>query len=85
MIDVLAQAGIAILSPWAIVLVAKKNKWGFVAGLLSQPFWFITAFINNQPGVLFVSIVYSLCWLFGVHEWFFKGKKQGQKKAAANN
>ncbi len=43
--DIIAQVGIVIFGAIAIILVAKKNKWGFVVGLLSQPFWFITSFI----------------------------------------
>jgi nicotinamide riboside transporter PnuC len=38
MLDVIAQIGITILGVTTILLVAKKNKWGFVFGLLSQPF-----------------------------------------------
>ncbi|MCX6799315.1 MAG: NUDIX domain-containing protein [Candidatus Diapherotrites archaeon] len=40
-IETIAQVGITILSPWAMLLVARKNKWGFVVGLLSQPFWLL--------------------------------------------
>lgn len=41
MLDIIAQAGVFIFGLIAIVLVAKKNKWGFVFGLLSQPFGFL--------------------------------------------
>ena len=75
MLDAIAQLGIAITGAAAITLVAKRNKWGFVLGLVSQPFWFITSFLNQQWGVFFVSIVFTLSWAFGVYEWFFKNKK----------
>jgi len=78
--DTISQVAIAIFGVTAIILVAKKNKWGFVFGLLSQPFWFITSFINKQWGVFFVSIVYACSWLYGVYEWFFKSKKSHKKK-----
>ncbi len=74
--DTIAQIGVSIFGVTAIILVAKKNKWGFIFGLLSQPFWFITSLINKQWGVLFVSIIYTCSWLYGVHEWFFKSKKK---------
>jgi len=51
MLDVISQLGIAVFGILAVILVAKKNKWGFVLGLLSQPFWLITSLINKQWGV----------------------------------
>ena len=78
--DTIAQIGIAIFGITAIILIAKKIKWGFVFGLLSQPFWYITSFLNKQWGVFFLSIVYSCSWLYGVYEWFFKNKKSHKKK-----
>jgi nicotinamide riboside transporter PnuC len=79
--DTIAQIGLTIFGVTAIILVAKKNKWGFVFGLLSQPFWFITSFVNKQWGVFFVSIIYTFSWLFGIYEWFFKSKRTKLKNA----
>jgi len=47
MLDTISQIGIFIFGVLGIILVARKNKWGFVFGLLSQPFWYITAIINK--------------------------------------
>ncbi len=74
--DVISQIGVAITGITAVILVAKKNKWGFVFGLLSQPFWFITSFINHQWGVFFLSLVYTFSWILGIYEWFFKKHKK---------
>lgn len=74
-IDNISQIAVFILGAPAIILVAKKNKWGFVIGLLSQPFWFITSFLNKQWGVFFVSFIYTLSWCLGIYEWFFKKSK----------
>lgn len=73
--DIIAQIGVAIFGISAIILVSKKNKWGFVLGLLSQPFWYITSFMNKQWGIFFLSIVYTGSWILGIYEWFFKNKK----------
>lgn len=73
--DIVSQVAILIFGVGAIVLVAKKNKWGFVIGLLSQPFWFITSFVHHQWGIFLVSLVYTLSWLYGIYEWFLKDKK----------
>lgn len=72
--DIISQIGIAILGISSVILVAKKNKWGFVLGLAAQPFWFITSFLNHQWGIFFLSLVYTGSWIFGVYEWFYKDK-----------
>jgi len=55
--------------------VARKNKWGFVLGLASQPFWLMTSYLNKQWGVLFLSVIYVFSWAYGVYEWFYKKNK----------
>lgn len=77
--DFISQVVILIFGVSAIVLVAKKNRWGFVLGLLSQPFWFITAFLHQQWGIFLVSLVYSISWIFGIYEWFLKDQKSMEK------
>lgn len=70
--DKVSQIAIVLLGAGAIILIAKKNKWGFVVGLISQPFWFVTAIANEQMGVFIVSIIYTVSWIFGIFEWFWK-------------
>lgn len=73
-LDVIAQIGISIFGVSAIILVAKKNRWGFVLGLASQPFWLITSYLNKQWGVFLLSAVYVFSWAYGIYEWFYKKK-----------
>ena len=74
MYDFISQIAIFILGTGSIILIAKKNKYGFVMGLAAQPFWFITAYLNHQNGVLLVSFIYTASWCLGIYEWFFKEK-----------
>ena len=74
-LDLMAQIGITVFGVSAIILVARKNKWGFVLGLVSQPFWLITSYLNKQWGVFFLSAVYVFSWGYGVYEWFYKKNK----------
>lgn len=74
--DTISQIFIFVFGVLSIILVARKNKWGFVFGLLVQPFWYITSYINQQWGIFFVSFVYTLSWAYGVYEWFFKDEKK---------
>lgn len=69
-IDAITQTGVVLFSVPAIFLVARKNKWGFVLGLLSQPFWIATAICHGQRGVLLLSIIYTLNWIHGIYKWF---------------
>lgn len=57
--DKVAQFAIPILGVSAIALVGRKNKWGFVLGIASMPFWFLTSIINHQWGVFIANI--GLC------------------------
>ena len=78
--DLISQFGV-LFGVVAIILLAKKNKWGFVFGLLQQPFWFITAYINEQWGVFLATMAFTLSFLYGFYEWFF-GKKKTKKQLA---
>ena len=73
-LDFIAQVGITIFGVAAILLVAKKNKWGFVMGLISQPFWLATSYLNKQWGVFFLSAVYAFMWAYGLYNWSKKEK-----------
>ena len=75
-LDTIAQFGMFIFGISAILLVALKNKWGFVMGLISQPFFFITSYINRQWGLFFLSIPYTFTWIFGIYKWFYKDNKK---------
>lgn len=78
LLDSISQVFIVILGTASIILVAKKNKWGFVLGLLSQPFYIYTSLVNEQWGIFITSFIYTGSWIFGIYEWFFKDKKKQQ-------
>jgi nicotinamide riboside transporter PnuC len=75
--DIIAQIGVFIFGVLGIFLVARKNKWGFVFGLLAQPFWLITSYTHGQWGVFLVTIFYTGSWFYGIYVWF--GKKTPDK------
>ena len=74
MIDEISQVAIFIFLFTSIILIARKNKWGWLLALLAQPFWFITAYLNQQWGVFLVAVVYTFSWAYGIYEWFYKNK-----------
>jgi len=78
-LDLISQIGVAFFGIIAIILVARKNKWGFVFGLASQPFWLLTSYLNKQWGVFFLSIFYVFSWAYGLYEWFFKNDTKNKQ------
>lgn len=73
-IDAVSQVFIGIFSLLAIFLVGRKNKWGFVCGLLQQPFWFTTTILNGQWIIVALNVVFTLTWTYGFYEWWIKKK-----------
>jgi hypothetical protein len=72
MLDALCNIAIFALGLSAMFLIARKNKWGFVLGLASQPFWYITTYTHGQWGIFFLNFAYTFVWIYGVWEWFSK-------------
>lgn len=70
--DAVANVGIAVFGIASILLIARKNKWGLVCGLLSEPFWFATAITNRQWGIVLLDIAYTVSWAYGCYKWFSK-------------
>jgi hypothetical protein len=78
--DWLLQLGIFVLSLAAIAMIATTgslHRWGFVAGLASQPFWIAALWRARSPGgtrmwgMFALSVVYCAIWIFGILNRFF--------------
>lgn len=80
MLDIISQTGIFIFGVLAIILIARKNKWGFVFGLISQPFWYITAYVNHQWGIMLLNFIYTGSWAYGLYNWFWGGEVEKETK-----
>ena len=70
-IDMSCQAAIIVSSVVANYGITSsdisKRKFGFIAALVSQPFWFYTAFIHGQPGIIIVDIGYTIAYCVGLY------------------
>lgn len=73
--DWLIQCAIFVLSLAAIAMVASTgslHRWGFVVGLLSQPFWIAALWRARSPGgarlwgMFLLSCIYCAVWIFGI-------------------
>ena len=50
-------------SIWLVQRVDKRSVWGFVIGLIGQPFWIYATYKTQQWGMLGVSIWWGY-WQF---------------------
>lgn len=75
MIDTIANILIVIMGMATIWFLYHKQKWmrwGYIVGLLSEPFWFLTAYINGQYGIMLLAIMYSYCYAMGIYNYWIK-------------
>ncbi len=81
----LSQIGIIVFGLSAIWLVGGKEKkwrrWGFVLNLCSQPFWTYVAIMNEQYGILVLTLIYAWGWIRGTYNsWIKKEDENGIPK-----
>ena len=70
----IAQLGIAILSPLALWLANCHTygwrRWACVVGLASQPFWYWAVIEAQQWGIAAVCPIYTWAWVRGfMRDW----------------
>ena len=72
MLNLICQIGVATFGISAVFLIARKNKWGFVLGVLGEPFWLISFILHRQWGMLAIGVIYTINWIYGIKVWFKK-------------
>ncbi|MCK5600499.1 hypothetical protein KAR91_01450 [Candidatus Pacearchaeota archaeon] len=71
----LDQVGLLLFGAAAIYLVGLEpsnpyQKWGYVVGLISQPFWLYATYRDEQWGIFYLSIFYTYSWSAGIYNHF---------------
>lgn len=63
--------GIAIL----LTQISNQNlrKYAPIFGILGQPFWFYTSYVNGQWGIFVLTIFYAYAWSIGLYNTWFRG------------
>lgn len=75
MIGILAQIWIGVFGIAAIFCVSRLEKWrrwGYIFGMIYQPAWYITTYLNEQWGILFLSLFYTYSWGQGIYNYWIK-------------
>jgi len=65
-----ASQSAIFIGPMGAMLLGSGSRWGFVVGLMTQPFWFYTSFRHRQWGIFIASIFYAFGWAMGVYRNF---------------
>jgi len=82
---VLDQLVIAVLGVGALVCsqtsIPRVQRWSCIlglTGLTAQPFWVYTGSVHSQWGMVFLSALYTLGYLYGLYNFWIvpKGKKK---------
>ena len=68
-LEVASQSAI-FMGPVGAMLLGSGSRWGFIIGLVTQPFWFYTSFRHRQWGIFIASIFYTFGWAMGVYRNF---------------
>jgi hypothetical protein len=63
------------LSITALNSNGKMSKYGPVIGLIVQPFYFYSSFINEQWGLFSVSFLYTLAYVYGIYTFWLRNGK----------
>ncbi|MCL5991388.1 MAG: hypothetical protein M1419_04730 [Bacteroidetes bacterium] len=69
------QIIIFITSASAIWLVSRKEdwrRWGYIIGLIGQPFWLYSTFVNEQWGIFLLTFVFTYSWGQGVWNYWVR-------------
>lgn len=78
--DLISQIAIVVFSCSAIWFVGRLEHWsryGYILGLISQPFWFWALIKSKQWGMFVVSLCYTYSWCQGIYNhWFVKTLKE---------
>lgn len=73
------QLGIMVFGCAACFLVGstKHNtrRWAYLLGLCSQPFWYWSAYMAGQWGILILSTWYTFSWARGAYNHWIKNEE----------
>jgi hypothetical protein len=74
------QVAIALTGVTAIWLTQSAHedwkKYACLFGIAGQPFWFYSAYSNEQWGVFALCIAYTWCWIMGIwNNWVVPNRK----------
>lgn len=76
-LELFIQIGImtfGCLSIWFVTREEDWKRWGYIFGVLSQPFWIYETTTKEQWGILAMTLFYAYSWSQGVWNFWIKPK-----------
>jgi hypothetical protein len=76
-LDFISQIWMVIFGCGSIWLLGRREdwrRWGYIAGLVSQPAWLFSGFYHHQWGLVLISVWYTYSWIQGVWNFWIKTK-----------
>lgn len=64
---------------WMVGWNNKYRKYGYLVGVISQQFWFITLYYNKQWPIFICAILYTYSWANGAWNFIFKAHMGGKQ------
>lgn len=59
---------------WFVSRIEHWKRWGYILGMCGQPFWFYSAWNNEQWGIFLLSCFYTYSWGQGIWNYWIKNK-----------
>ncbi|MDT8447413.1 MAG: hypothetical protein RRB13_11030 [bacterium] len=79
LLDNISQTFILVVGAAAIWLVGRREawkRWGYIFGMITQPFWFYTTIRAEQWGLFALSLWYTYSWGQGIYNYWFKAQPE---------
>lgn len=73
--DTVSQIAIFVFGASAIWFVTRKEswkRWGYILGMIGQPFWIYTTLTNEQYGLFALVVFYTFSWGQGIYNYWIK-------------
>lgn len=75
-LNIVSQVAIVVFGVLAILLLNLKKRSGVIFGLISQPFWYYSAYYTKNWGIFILSFAYTASYCVGYYTQFVKVKKE---------
>lgn len=83
----ISQIAIMIFGASAIWFVGRKEewkRWGYILGILGQPFWFYSSFQSEQWGIFAMCFIYTYSWGQGILNYWIRPRLENKQDTPAH-
>ena len=78
MINQIGMTVTGFISIWCFSSL-RHHKWGFISGIIGQPFWIYMCVTTGQYGLLLLSLWYTGCHIRGINNYFLRKRGRGHE------